>query len=225
MCLGLAKHSIYFKLVHGCMMPGRNLFDRMDISENGAFWDQSHDGLRLTLSCQCSEICCQPHRKWPLRPLGSTVAGMTTAHTPDAMAEKLPRMRIAFACLVDASHFYTVCSVFSDSADHPEFPLPLSALWAVAEESHFLNLTDCFFWCFQSISILSVLKAAKLRLCRCALCRPQVGSVTEIQLAFWQDGCSLPTSSGGCWCRRSGATSLRVTVSMLCWPSPWHLSL
>lgn len=38
---------------------------------------------------------------------------MTTAHTPDAMAEKLPRMRIAFACLVDASHFYTVCSVFS----------------------------------------------------------------------------------------------------------------
>ena len=33
------------------------------------------------------------------------------------------------------------------------------------------------------------------------------------------------TFSVGCWWRWSGATSLRITVSMLCWPSPWHLFL
>ena len=47
----------------------------------------------------------------------------------------------------------------------------LSRCWRVPlPQSYWL-----FFLVFQSISILSVLKAAKLRLCRCALCRPQVG--------------------------------------------------
>jgi len=36
-----------------------------------------------------------------------------TSHAPDAMGEKLPRMRVAFACLVDATHFYAICSLFS----------------------------------------------------------------------------------------------------------------
>ena len=32
------------------------------------------------------------------------------------MATKLPRTQVAFACLIDATHFYTVCSLFSDAS-------------------------------------------------------------------------------------------------------------
>ena len=43
-------------------------------------------------------------------------AQCSRCHKPGAMATKLPRTQVAFACLIDATHFYTVCSLFSDAS-------------------------------------------------------------------------------------------------------------
>ena len=83
--------------------------------------------------------CCQSQYPYQL-------AQQQGRDTPNAMAEKLPRTRVAFACLIDATHFYTVCSLFSDLTD------------SVIPESD-----------------PDVAKFELPRLCRCPMCRPPMG--------------------------------------------------
>lgn len=71
------------------------------------------------------------------------------------MDAKLPRTKVAFACLVDATHFYTVCSLFSDSA---ALLSPKKGTKTVRSLSEFIHeiLSFCFVLFFLLLFSFSV---------------------------------------------------------------------